>query len=182
MAAPAVRRADFLMALAYATDLATGHSRDFALRSCVLAMRLADVAGLDQRDAPQRLSPGAAALHRLQCRHASAGGGVRRRDRASPRARIASTWATRRNSSKCFVRAITRKFRRRAARGTGRGGRARSRRGAAGERPDPVRPLRGRAADRRADRPAGRDPRKSRPDLRALGRQGIAATVSRAMR
>src|SRR3981081_283261 len=48
MAAPAVRRADFLMALAYATDLATGHSRDFALRSCVLAMRLAEVAGLDE--------------------------------------------------------------------------------------------------------------------------------------
>src|ERR1700754_2582205 len=47
MAAPAVRRADFLMALAYATDLATGHSRDFALRSCVLGMRLAEVAGLD---------------------------------------------------------------------------------------------------------------------------------------
>src|SRR6266702_428390 len=47
MTAPSVRRADFLMALAYATDLATGHSRDFALRSCVLAMRLAEVAGLD---------------------------------------------------------------------------------------------------------------------------------------
>src|SRR6266404_6698705 len=47
MSPPAVRRADFLMALAYATDLATGHSRDFALRSCVLGMRLADVAGLD---------------------------------------------------------------------------------------------------------------------------------------
>src|SRR4051794_33595726 len=47
MAPPAVRRADFLMALAYATDLATGQSRDFALRSCVLAMRLSDVAGLD---------------------------------------------------------------------------------------------------------------------------------------
>ena len=42
-----VRRADFLMALAYATDLATGHSRDFALRSCVLGMRIADVARLD---------------------------------------------------------------------------------------------------------------------------------------
>ena len=42
------RRADFLMALAYATDLATGHSRDFALRSCVLAMRFAEVAGLDE--------------------------------------------------------------------------------------------------------------------------------------
>lgn len=41
------RRADFLMTLAYATDLATGQSRDFALRSCVLAMRLAEVAGLD---------------------------------------------------------------------------------------------------------------------------------------
>ena len=42
MAAPAIRRADFLMALAYATDLATGHSRDFALRSCVLGMRFVD--------------------------------------------------------------------------------------------------------------------------------------------
>ena len=52
MAAPAVRRADFLMTLAYATDLATGHSRDFALRSslafpCVLAMRLAEATDLD---------------------------------------------------------------------------------------------------------------------------------------
>jgi hypothetical protein len=48
MASPAVRRADFLMTRAYATDLATGHSRDFALRSCVLGMRFADVAGFDQ--------------------------------------------------------------------------------------------------------------------------------------
>ena len=48
MAAPTVRRADFMMALAYATDLATGHSRDFALRSCVLAMRMADAARLDE--------------------------------------------------------------------------------------------------------------------------------------
>src|SRR5438105_7950190 len=48
MAETSVRRADFLMALAYATDLATGHSRDFALRSCVLAVRFAKVAGLDQ--------------------------------------------------------------------------------------------------------------------------------------
>src|SRR5436189_156720 len=48
MVASVVRRADFLMALAYATDLATGHSREFALRSCVLAMRLADVSRLDE--------------------------------------------------------------------------------------------------------------------------------------
>jgi len=48
MLTPTARRADFLMALAYATDLATGHSRDFALRSCVLAMRMADAAGLDE--------------------------------------------------------------------------------------------------------------------------------------
>ena len=48
MTAPAVRRADFLMTLAYATDLATGHSRDFALRSCVLAVRFAQVAGLNK--------------------------------------------------------------------------------------------------------------------------------------
>jgi HD-GYP domain-containing protein (c-di-GMP phosphodiesterase class II) len=50
MAEPAVRRADFLMALAYATDLATGASRDFALRGCVLAMRLAEAAGLDEHE------------------------------------------------------------------------------------------------------------------------------------
>jgi hypothetical protein len=37
------------MVLAYATDLATGQSRDFALRSCVLAMRFAEVVGLDDR-------------------------------------------------------------------------------------------------------------------------------------
>src|SRR4051794_21645928 len=48
MEALTVRRADFLMALAYATDLATGHSRDFALRSCVLAMRFAEVLRLDE--------------------------------------------------------------------------------------------------------------------------------------
>lgn len=43
----AVRRADLMMVLAYATDLATGQSRDFALRSCVLAMRIAGAMGLD---------------------------------------------------------------------------------------------------------------------------------------
>ena len=43
----AVRRVEFLMALAYAADLAIGQPRDFALRSCVLAMRIADAAGLD---------------------------------------------------------------------------------------------------------------------------------------
>ena len=43
----AMRRADFMMVLAYASDLATGHSLDFALRSCVLGMRLADLAGFD---------------------------------------------------------------------------------------------------------------------------------------
>lgn len=42
-----MRKADFLMVLAYASDLATGHPRDFALLSCVLGMRLADLAGFD---------------------------------------------------------------------------------------------------------------------------------------
>src|SRR5438445_3662375 len=41
-----IRRADFMMVLAYASDLATGHSRDFALKSCVLAMRIAKLAGV----------------------------------------------------------------------------------------------------------------------------------------
>jgi HD-GYP domain-containing protein (c-di-GMP phosphodiesterase class II) len=50
MANFSMRRADFMMVLAYASDLATGHSRDFALRSCVLAMRIADLAGLSEKD------------------------------------------------------------------------------------------------------------------------------------
>lgn len=50
MPARAVRRADFLMTLAYATDLATGQSRDFAQRSCVLSMRLAGEAGLGEHE------------------------------------------------------------------------------------------------------------------------------------
>ncbi|TPM25285.1 LuxR family transcriptional regulator, partial [Mesorhizobium sp. B2-3-5] len=44
-----IRRADFMMVLAYASDLATGHSRDFALKSCVLAMRIAELAGLSEQ-------------------------------------------------------------------------------------------------------------------------------------
>ncbi|MCW3783314.1 HD domain-containing phosphohydrolase [Defluviimonas salinarum] len=47
MSDPKLRRADFMMVLAYASDLATGQSRDFALRSCVLGMRLAELAGFD---------------------------------------------------------------------------------------------------------------------------------------
>ena len=52
------------MALAYATDLATGHSRDFALRSCVVAMRMADAAGLDE---PMRRAVYHQALLRYIC-------------------------------------------------------------------------------------------------------------------
>lgn len=44
-----IRRADFMMVLAYASDLATGHSRDFALKSCVLAMRIAELAGVSEQ-------------------------------------------------------------------------------------------------------------------------------------
>ncbi|WP_246677208.1 MULTISPECIES: HD domain-containing phosphohydrolase [unclassified Mesorhizobium] len=39
-----------MMVLANASDLATGHSRDFALKSCVLAMRIADLAGVSEQD------------------------------------------------------------------------------------------------------------------------------------
>src|SRR5262249_18148335 len=65
MTATAARRADFLMALAYATDVATGHSRDFALRSCVLVMRYADVAGFD--DAMRRKVYHQALLRYIGC-------------------------------------------------------------------------------------------------------------------
>jgi HD-GYP domain-containing protein (c-di-GMP phosphodiesterase class II) len=40
-----MRRASFLLALAYATELAIGQPEDFALRSCVLAMRVSRLAG-----------------------------------------------------------------------------------------------------------------------------------------
>ncbi|MCX5745954.1 MAG: HD domain-containing protein, partial [Proteobacteria bacterium] len=46
----AMRRADFMMFLAYASDLATGHSNDFALRSCVLAMRIAELVGSPEQE------------------------------------------------------------------------------------------------------------------------------------
>jgi hypothetical protein len=65
MTAPAVRRADFLMTLAYATDLATGHSRDFALRSCVLGMRIADLGAFD--DATRRSVYHQALLRYIGC-------------------------------------------------------------------------------------------------------------------
>lgn len=65
MTAAPVRRADFLMTLAYATDLATGHSRDFALRSCVLAMRLADAGRLD--DGTRRVVYHQALLRYIGC-------------------------------------------------------------------------------------------------------------------
>ena len=45
-----VRRAEFMLVLAYASDLATGQTRDFALRSSVLAMRLARAAGLSETE------------------------------------------------------------------------------------------------------------------------------------
>src|SRR4051812_15498751 len=45
----AIRRADFMMFLAYASDLATGHSNDFALRACVLAMRIAELVGCTEQ-------------------------------------------------------------------------------------------------------------------------------------
>lgn len=48
MAVGVTRRAELMMVLAYATDLATGQSRDFALKGCVLAMRLAEAAGWDE--------------------------------------------------------------------------------------------------------------------------------------
>ena len=104
-----------------------------------------------------------------------------RRDHAAPRA------PSHRHGQQGGIRRTLRprdqaKVCRRVARRTGRGRGARPCRGPAGEHPDPVRALRGCAADRGAHRPAGGDPRKSRPDLRALGRQRACRAVSRATR
>ena len=179
MAAPAVRRADFLMALAYATDLATGHSRDFALRSCVLAMRFAEVAGLDQDT--RRSIYHQALLRYIGCNAdthllAAAWG-----DEITLRRELHHIdMGNRAEFVEVLVRAMTRKFAGASPEELARGGGARPCRGPAGEHPDPVRALRGCAEDRGAHRPAGGDPRKSRPDLRALGRKGNAARVSRA--
>ena len=144
----AVRRADFLMALAYATDLATGHSRDFALRSCVLAMRFADAMGLDA-------SERAAVYHQALLRYIGCNADTHllaaafgdeialRQDLASHRhgqpvrSSATSSSAPSRASSPTLPPAEL------AA-----GGGARPGRGAAGQRPDPRRALRGRPADR----------------------------------
>ncbi len=42
-----MRRAEFMMVLAYATDFATGQPRGFALGTCVLGKRLVDLAWFD---------------------------------------------------------------------------------------------------------------------------------------
>ena len=117
------------MALAYATDLATGHSRDFALRSCVLAMRLADVAGLDENT--RRSVYHQALLRYIGCNAdthllAAAFG-----DEIALRRELARIdMGNKSELAETFVRAITRNFAGASARGTGAGGRARPRRGA----------------------------------------------------
>jgi len=84
MATTAMRRAEFLMALAYANR--PRHRAVAGLRAAVLRAGDADRRGRPPRrpGAPERLSPGPASLHRLQRRHASAGIEIRRRNRAPP--------------------------------------------------------------------------------------------------
>jgi hypothetical protein len=45
-----VRLAEIVAALSLATDLGMGQPMEFALRTCVLAVRLGDVLGLDERE------------------------------------------------------------------------------------------------------------------------------------
>ena len=174
MPATSVRRADFLMALAYATDLATGHSRDFALRSCVLAMRFTDVAGLDQE--MRRSIFHQALLRYIGCNAdthllADAWG-----DEITLRRELHHIdMGNRAEFVEVFVRAITRKFAGASPEELAKEVERGLAQGPTGQRADPIRPLRGRTKDRRTDRPAGADPRKPRPDLRALGRQRAAA-------
>jgi HD-GYP domain-containing protein (c-di-GMP phosphodiesterase class II) len=47
---PAVRSAELVAALSLATDLGTGQPREHALRVCVIATRLADLAGADEAE------------------------------------------------------------------------------------------------------------------------------------
>ncbi len=169
-----VRRADFLMALAYATDLATGHSRDFALRSCVLGCGSPSARRSTSRRAEPSTTRRLPSLHRVQRRQAPAGRGLGRRDRAPPGP------ASHRHRQQGGVQGGLRPghhahLRGGVARGARPGAPTRPRRGRSGERPRAVGTLRGRAADRRANRPARGDPREPRPDLRALGRTRPAA-------
>ncbi len=180
MATPAVRRADFLMTLAYATDLATGQSRDFALRSCVLAMRLADVAGLNDRE--RRNVYHQALLRYIGCNAdthlmASAFG-----DEIALRRDIARIdMGNQSEVVEAFVRAFTRLFAdappaelaAAVQRGLAEALQVRSHSGG---------PLRGCAADRGAHRSFGGDPQKSRSALRALGRARVAAGAQRRCR
>ena len=110
MAVPAVRRADFLMALAYATDLATGHSRDFALRSCVLAMRFAE-----RREVSTRKRAAASFIRRCCATSDAMPTRICWRTRGATRSPCAGSlhhidMGNRAEFVEVFVRAITRKF------------------------------------------------------------------------
>ena len=72
VAGSGVRLAELMAALSMATDLGMGQPLESALSSCVVAMRLGEALGLDDQTHARRLLPGAAALHRLQRRHACA--------------------------------------------------------------------------------------------------------------
>ena len=163
MSTPAVRRADFLMALAYATDLATGHSRDFALRSCVLAVRFAEVAGLD--DDMRRKVYHQALLRYIGCNADSHLLAAAWGDEITLRRELHYIdIGNRAEFAEVFVRAISRKLAGASPERTRQGGGARAPEGA-GQHSHPVGTLRGRAKDRGTDRPARGRPRKPRADI-----------------
>ena len=77
-----VRLAELVAALSLGIDLGFGQPMEHVLRQCLIALRLAERLGLDERAAGGRLLHGAARQRRLPLRRARAGEVVRRRHRA----------------------------------------------------------------------------------------------------
>ena len=80
-----LRLAELVAALSLGIDLGFGQPMEHVLRQCLIALRLAELAGLDDEAALDRLLHGAAGQRRLPHRRARAGEVVRRRHRAEGR-------------------------------------------------------------------------------------------------
>ncbi len=171
----AVRSGELFAALSLATDLGTGQAAEHGLRTCLLALELAELAGLDAQQVRGRLLPRVAALDRLHRGRTSDRASVRRRPGAQGGVHADRCWAAARDrllplAQRLSHRADTPTCARLHQR-AGRRPRLRAR--------QPPQSLRGRRTARAATAVARALVRRIVVRVRALGREGHAGRCGR---